>query len=97
MSTDIKSLAIMVLRRHGVVAAQSQPHQSGETGTRLVETAPALCPQSPQWWEPGAVCWHCSGAGRCGCVVCDVGVALDLQPGLCAICCGSGHVPARVQ
>lgn len=43
MTTDIKSLAMSVLRRHGVVASQSQPLEAGEIGVRLAQTALAPC------------------------------------------------------
>jgi hypothetical protein len=53
---------------------------------------------TPRWWEPGAVCWHCSGAGRCRCIVCvEVGGPLEFRPGPCITCRGSGRIPERVQ
>jgi hypothetical protein len=44
MSANIKSLAISVLRRHGVVSIQSQPLEGSDTGVRLAETAPEVQP-----------------------------------------------------
>jgi hypothetical protein len=59
----------------------------------LRQQAPA---QAAQWWESGAICWHCSGMARCHCITCDTGV-LESQTGPCKICRGSGRLPETVQ
>ena len=40
MSSNIKSLAVSVLQRHGAVSTQSQPFRAGETAVRLPQSAP---------------------------------------------------------
>src|SRR5262252_7761504 len=60
--------------------------------TQCFSVAPA-----PQWWEPGAVCWHCKGTRNCRCIVCDIGGPLGLRAGPCVRCGGSGIVPEKPQ
>lgn len=50
-----------------------------------------------RWWEPGTLCWHCLGAGRCGCLNCDAGGVLELRAGPCVVCCGTGRIPEKAQ
>jgi hypothetical protein len=42
--------------------------------------------------QVGRACWHCSGAGSCGCIVCDAGGRLEIEAGPCTVCKGSGCI-----
>jgi hypothetical protein len=62
---------------------------------------PATNLDSLRWWEPGAVCWHCSGSGACRCLCCDISWDLacptEVVAGPCIICKGAGRLPEQIQ
>lgn len=49
-------------------------------------------PPQPELRKVEALCWHCSGTGRCGCSTCWTG-----GPGECVTCRGGGKTWAWVQ
>jgi len=56
MSSNIKSLAVSVLQRHGAVSIQSQPLKAGETAVRLPQSAPGAGVELPT-----RRCYACKG------------------------------------
>jgi TubC N-terminal docking domain len=60
--------------------------------TRIVGTGDEVEPA--RWWQAGQSCWHCSGSGKCKCLVCDV--EIEPAPGVCTVCRGAGRI-LRIQ